>query len=323
MSPSPFTDRFGSQHTLKPVYFSIEVLERYFDDPKYLVFYSDYRGSICLKDEYATDDDYEYIRDFGLAYKEDDTNERAVVTFLGDMLKLPYKAQCYWYSYLLDQQDMYFPNEGFVTNLIRGEWVDNISIFQALTMELHYINEMCMAIGLPGMFREEYPSDSPVQNDRPNNYHVILLPTEERYYNFVITLEKMTTSNINIDTFLTTVQGERYIPSINSIERLDDQGKPKGSVTMLVEWFKANVHGADIDKDIKLPLRELIKQRQTPAHVNYPNKYDKSIWTRQNNLIQSIYVAIRNIRLLLANHPKAKSVKVPDVLFDGEHIAIY
>lgn len=102
MSHSPFTDRFGSQHTLKPVYFSIEVLERYFDDPKYLVFYSDYRDSICLKDEYATDDDYEYIRDFGLAYKQDDTNERAVVTFFGDMLKLPYKAQCYWFSYLLD-----------------------------------------------------------------------------------------------------------------------------------------------------------------------------------------------------------------------------
>ena len=36
---------------LKPVYFDIQVLERYFEDAKYLVFYHDYRGSIVIDDD--------------------------------------------------------------------------------------------------------------------------------------------------------------------------------------------------------------------------------------------------------------------------------
>ncbi len=55
----------GKKDILKPVYFKIDVLERYFKDPKYLVFYSDYRGSIALNDDYFESDsldEYEYIK---------------------------------------------------------------------------------------------------------------------------------------------------------------------------------------------------------------------------------------------------------------------
>ena len=41
---------------LKLVYFDIQVLERYFEDPKYLVFYHDYRGSIVIDDQYVEPD---------------------------------------------------------------------------------------------------------------------------------------------------------------------------------------------------------------------------------------------------------------------------
>lgn len=301
------------------VYFSIEALEKYYSDPKYLVFYGDYRGSICLDDRYTSDlnSNDELVKNFGLAYQKNNHGYRAVVLFADDLLAMPLKQQCYWFSYLLEDQENYYPNKGFVQNLILGEWIDDISIFQALTMEIHYINLMCDAIGIPHMFKKEYPSDGRLQNERPSNYHTILLPTAERYYNFVITLEKMTTGNIDIRCFQTRV------PTILTVDRKDKKGQCKGSVAMLCDWFSTNVIDVDVDILLKKPLKTLAKTRQIPAHEIYDNKYDQSVWKQQDELMQEVYTAIRNIRLLLANHPKTKGVKVPKILFDGDHILTY
>ncbi len=307
-----------------PIYFKIDVLERYFKDPRFLVWYSDYRGSIALKDEYAPDDldEYEEVRDFGLAYSKIDKTKRAVVVFAIDLKNMPIKIQGYWSTYWLDNQDKYFPNSGFVKNLIKGEWVEDISIFSALLMELHTINEMYKAMGLPPMFKKEFVFNDLSQNDRPTGYHSILLPTRENYYNFVSTLEKITTGNIDIDAFLCPTS------SIKATTRmqLNDDGKevPKGSVKMLSDWFAANIAGnPKIQSDVIEPLKKLVKLRQTPAHKLYKNDYDESIWSDQNKLICEIYTAIRNIRLLLANHPQAKLVKVDKILYEGRNIKIY
>jgi hypothetical protein len=314
-----FEGIYSKKDFLKLVYFDIQVLERYFEDPKYLIFYSDYRGSIVIDDKYVDEDAdrIEYLKDFGLAHKKDNFYERAIVTFAGDLMKLPSKMQSHFYSYYLKNQDDYFPNDGFVKNLVLGEWVDDISIYQALTMEIHYINKMCSAIGIPQMFLKEFPFDASCQNERPSDFHVLLMPTEKKYYDFVITLEKMITSNLNINTFLTPAC------LITPVEREDCNGKIKGSLTLLAEWFTQNVRFANIDDDIKLPLRELIKERQTPAHKIIVNKYDKTYWKKQNEFMQRVYIAVRNIRLLLANHPLCKDVIIPDYLYDGEHIRSY
>lgn len=304
---------------LKPVYFDIQVLERYFEDPKYLVFYHDYRGSIVIDDDYVEENttNIEYLKNFGLAYNKREESDRAIVTFADDLIKLPPKMQSHFYSYYLDNQDDYYPNEGFVKNLILGEWVDTISIYQALTMELHYINKMCEAIGIPKMFLNEFPSDARLQNERPNNFHPLLLPTKKRYYDFIITLEKMITGNLNVKTFITPA------PSIFAVERKNEKNEIKGSLTLLIEWFEKNVRLADIKKDIGMPLRDLIRERQTPAHKIYQNEYDKTLWDEQNKFMEKTYRAVRNIRLLLANHPKSKIVEIPDCLFDGIHIRTY
>ncbi len=54
-------------HERLPVRFDVHVFKRYFDNPKYSVFYSDYRGSISIKDEYF---ESEYVKNFGLAYNK-------------------------------------------------------------------------------------------------------------------------------------------------------------------------------------------------------------------------------------------------------------
>lgn len=314
---SPFSGIY-EKNSIELVYFKMEVLEKYFEDPKYLVFYSDYRGSICLADEYVKDDDteYEYLRDFGLAYEENDSLQRAIVIFACDIFSMSIKMQCHWFSYLLEDQEKYIPNYGFYKNLVLGEWVENISIYQALTMEIEYTNKMCKSMRLPELYLKEFPSDGRLQNERPNNYHTILLPTQKRYYDFVNTLEKMTTGNINKKLFT------EYHYGFVEINDKDDNGNYKGSLSMLCEWLSKNT-SANVENSIKKPLRKLIKERQTPAHIIYKNEYDTSIWKRQKELMHNTYVAIRNIRLLFANHPDAKQVEIPVYLFDGKHIVDY
>jgi len=308
-----------SKNSLKLVYFDIQVLDRYFEDPKYLVFYSDYRGSIVLDDSYQPEDleEIEYLKDFGLAYKKDNKYDRAVVCFAGDLASLPSKMQSHFHSFLLDNQKGYYPNYGFYKNLILGEWEENISIYKALVMEIHYINEMCSAIGIPKLFLQEYSLDANTKNEMPTSFHTILVPTEKRYYDFVITLEKMVTGNINKKAF------QKDALFISTIESVDDNGYPKGSVTMLAEWMKKNIKLANIEDDVEKPLKKLVKERQTPAHKIFENKYDKSIWKKQDDFLREVYIAVRNIRLLLANHPYCSGVIIPDYLFDGEHIVSY
>jgi hypothetical protein len=309
---SAFTSNYDKSDPLKPCYFKIEVLERYFSNPQYQIYYTDYRGGITTRED--VDIEYEHIQDFGLAYSKTDANKRVVVMFAEDLTNLPPKAQSYWYSYLLDNQDEYCPNEGFVKNLIYGEWVENISIFEALLMEEEYINKMCNAIGLPPMFNEDYSDSSSHLDRRPDGYRIILLPTRKNYYNFVSTLEKVTTSNINIKTFMTSAS------LVNAIVRVNNEG----SVSLLGMWLESNVKSTeDIQEIIVAPLKKLVKIRQIPAHKIYDNAYDESIWGEQNILMNEVYTAFRDIRLLLATHPLASTVKVPRVLFDGEHIRSY
>ena len=314
-----FENIYTEKDCMKLVYFDIQVLQRYIEDPKYLIFYSDYRGSIIMDDKYVDEnaERIEYLKDFGLAYKKDDVDDRAVVTFAGDLVRLPSKMQSHFYSYYLENQNDYYPNDSFVENLIMGEWVEYISIYQALIMEMHYINEMCLAIGIPKMFLKEFSCDSSWQHEKPSDFHVLLIPTEKKYYDFVITLEKMITGNINIQTFLESAC------LIRPVERKDENGQNKGSLTLLTEGLTQNVRLENIKKDINDPLRELIRERQKPAHKITQNKYDKLYWKKQNEFIENVYIAVRNIRLLMANHPMCKNVEIPDYLYDGRHIRTY
>lgn len=319
METGIFESIYSKNDIFKLVYFDIQVLQRYFDDPKYLVFYCDYRGSIVISDSYADGsvETVEYLRHFGLAYHNSNDCDRAIVTFADDLIKLPAKMQSHFHSFMLKNQLEYYPNNGFVKNLILGEWEENISIYTALIMEMHYINEMCVAMKLPKIFKDEYPIGTSLKNERPDNFHVILMPTEKQYYDFIITLEKMITGNINIKTFFC------LNPSFLTVNRKDEDGRDKGSLRLLTDWMKVNIKFANIENDIEIPLKKLIKLRQIPAHKVFENKYDKNIWKEQNNIMVEIYTAVRNIRLLFSNHPHCDSIVIPSYLYDGEHIVNY
>jgi len=303
---------------LKVVYFDIHVLERYFNNPKYYVFYSGYRGKISIKDEfYEESDGSEYVKNFGLAYDKKNSEKRAIVAFTTDLSNLSTKAQAHWYSFMYDKSENYYPNNGFVKNLINGEWVDDISIFNAMLMEIQIINLMCSSIGITNFFREEFSPNSMNKEDKPINFHVILLPTRDNYYNFINTLEKLVINNIQPQAFIDNSH------LIRGVERKTNEGYNKGTLLMLSEWFAQNNSANNVDTDIIAPLKKLRKLRQKPAHKLYKNVYDEKIWTDQKKIMHSTYSAIRWIRLLLTNHPLCEKVEVPDILFNGTNIVQY
>lgn len=303
---------------LKAVYFDVHVLEKYFDNPQYSVFYSGYRGSISIKDEfYDRSKGSEYIKNFGLAYRKINPELRLIVAFASDLAKLSEKAQAHWYSHLLDDSDSYYPNNGFIKNLIYGEWVKDISIFDALLMEIYFINRMCESIGITKLYKEEFEYNTMNKDDKPMYYHIVLLPTRDNYYNFVNTLEKLVINNMQAKTFLENA----YL--VEGLDGKNDDGFNKGTLVLLSEWFAKNTNALNIDQDIINPLKELRKLRQKPAHQIYDNVFDERIWMDQKKLMHNTYSSVRGIRLLLANHPLASNVKIPKILFDGKNIVQY
>ncbi len=314
----PYTEQMQKgEKQFKITYFSIEILERYVSNPKFLIMDSGYRGNIYPKDEYCEDESIEdeYIKDYGMAYIEGDNLERAIGVFVYDLAKLSSKKQMLWKGYELSRQDNCKIATGFVDNLIHGSWVTKTWIFHAVIDEMTVINNQCKAMGIPDLFIRTFGKDFSVI---PQGYRNIFLPTLKNYYDFVSVLEKMVVHNISYNAFLESAK------NITKISRCDQHGKEKGSLGMLEEWLCKNIHSTENIKELIInPLKEIRKERQTPAHKIISDKYDINLYKKQIDLINNTYNAIRSIRLLFSNHPLAKNVPVPENLISGENIVNY
>lgn len=305
------------------LYFSVDVLEIYANNPQYTFQDYGYRGNICVNG-FANEDDpihSEYIRDFGIAYPkaEPHDQDRAIAVFLRDLSKLNYQAQCKWMGFLLPNQEEFRVNYGFIQNLVYGEWVTDHWIFNCLLEEIKFINVLCRNIGIPQLFCKEYSMDT----QELIGYRIILIPSLKNYYEFVSALEKIAINNLNYKTFQT------HAPYIRPIERKKPDGLLKGSIEMLEEWMQqnylsSNPNGIDFFKeDVSIILRKIRKIRQVPAHELYSNQHDKGLYRKQNELIVEIYGAVETLRLILSKHPKNKNIEIPDMLKDRTKISVY
>ncbi len=295
-------------------FFDVEVLEQYFNDPKYIIYDMGYRGSISLRDEY---EDGDLIQDYGMAYpasfKTGGEIDRAVAVFIHDLARLSEKAQMKWKSREIEEQEAWFVNGSFTKNLIYGEWVNKAWIYDALLKEQVIINQYCDAIGIQHIFTKTWDADEWV---RPEGYRTILFPTQKNYYEFVTVLEKMVCNNMPIEPF---TQAQVYTKPVTHEER-------EGNLSVLGKWLKTN--GRDpqvVDKTIVKPLKELRNIRQEPAHRFYSNQYDKSVYKKQNELIEKVFWGIHCLRIMLSSHPHviAARIEVPEYLDNECRIVIY
>jgi hypothetical protein len=309
----PFTKRLalGEPQLLPPVYFDLAVLERYYADPRYHFELYDCDGSISISDEYYQSEDTAgkdkvCLQSFGLGYASN--GDRVAVVFLRYLSDLSPEHQVAWNTYV--RNDNCRMADDYYRANIRGEWPEANSVYSAFLHEQVVINEMARLMGRPALFSETF------ERRRPKEFSVFLRPTSKNYQSFVHVLDKLLSDNINKDFFRSEVRLE------DRIQRKDGtiEVRPRGTLTLLEEWLRDRFRSKDdtVFDEIVEPLREVRKLRSRgPAHRLEEDRYDRDYYRKQDELMKRVYTALRNLRLVLANHPKAKECKVPQWLYEG------
>lgn len=298
------------------IFFDVEILERYMNNPQYQIWDGGYRGTICIKDEYYKEGEKEdYIKDYGMAYIDGPRLNRAIGVFAIDLARLTAKTQMLWKAFELDNQKSCKVEAGFVKNLVYGEWVTKHWMLMAIIEEIKIINRQCKEIGLKPIFNKEFEIDS---LSMPEGYRTILLPTEKNYNDFIMALEKIVVHNISIKPFLVD------IGIVRGVERNSEDGSPKGSLVILEEWLNENIKANfDINEVIIEPLKLVRKIRQKPAHEIVKNSYNIEYYEKQELLVCKVFDALRALMMLLGGHPLAQKVVLPEHLKTGENVVFY
>ncbi|WP_298529627.1 hypothetical protein [uncultured Christiangramia sp.] len=97
---SPYSKRLAlAEPQLKSVFFEIDVLDRYFNDPRFDFSFDDYSGSIsCKYDEnhqpLLREEDEIFLKTFGLGF--DENGKRLAVVYLRYLSDLTSEHQVYW-----------------------------------------------------------------------------------------------------------------------------------------------------------------------------------------------------------------------------------
>ncbi len=290
--------------------FDLSVLEFYRNDPRYYYEVDDIRGSISVRDAFFNssamrESDQVVLQTFGFGYDEE--FERAVVVFSRYLHDLSPEHQQIWNAKRLTGDYSLHPD--YYRNSILGEWGTKLSLFEAFLLELKVINEMCGAIGKPPLFRSHFEA-------RSKGFCFLLRPTTKELNDFVLLLDQMLSDNINKDFFRGDIALE--------IDATRTDGKievrPKGTIQLLEEWFARKYRFVDdtLFRDAVATFRKVRKLRQNPAHKIEDSTFEQSIFDEQRALARTAYEAVRLLRLILANHPAAKTVKVMPELYRGD-----
>ncbi len=297
---------------LKPYFFDLRVLEFYRNDPRYHYKCTDVGGMIFLHDsQYESDStnpsDKICLKTFGFAY--DDEGNRAVVVYLWYLSRLTPKHQRIWEASLLKGNYKLHPD--YFRGSIKGEFPQKISIFDAFLEEMRLVNEMSTAMGRDPFFREEFSNES-----KPRQFGFIIRPTYNEFYDFVLLLDKMLSENINKNFFSSDILFEE------EEERKDGKiaVKQKLSITWLSDWLNLCFRTANANTIVEMisTFRKIRKLRQRPAHKIAEDQFDQIYFKQQRELIIEAYKAVRNLRLILSNHPNCKDVKIYPMLEKGD-----
>lgn len=305
----------GEPH-LKPIFFEIEVLDRYFNDPRFDFEFEDYSGQIsCLYDEkenpIVREEDQIFLKTFGLGF--DENGDRLAVVFLRYLKDLTPEHQVFWRS--KEKSGNCKMLEEYHQNTILGNWTFSYSIFSGFPGEQKCINALTELAFSKPIFRRTYENEN-----RPKEFTFFFTPTLKNYNDFILLLDKMISENINRDFFDGKVELFEYVKLEDGIV----ERKSKGTLQLFEEWLTKVliVKGDGAVSDLVKPLKKIRRERQNPAHKINENQYDKQYIDQQKEIMNEVYSVFRNIRNIFHQHPKARNFQIPDWLENG-HIKTF
>lgn len=315
LSHQPYTCQLAiGEPQLKPVFFQIDVLDRYYNDPRYKFKLEDYSGNIFYEDENnLTEKDKIFINSFGFGY--DKNKNRFAVVYLCYLNNLNAEHQLYWKSKQVNNSDCNVLKEYYI-NTIEGKPTNCCSIYNVVLDEQRAINKLCDSAFNKPFFREEFS-----RYDKPQEFNTILFPTLKNYYDFILTAEKLFVDNINKEFF------HKQIDLTKNERRKDGTIKTidKGTIALFEEWMKLNHSIASeliFNERFFKPFKKIRKERQKPAHKILKNDFKKEYTELQNQIMSELYDSLHIFRQILQSHPKNKDVQV-DNWVDNCQVKIY
>ena len=304
----PFTLRLAmGEWQLRPYFFELSILAIYRNDPRYRYRTDDITGSLySVEDNILNPSDRIFLSHFYFGFDERGT--RSVAVLLTDLWGLTPEHQQIWKAKLLPGSHR-FKLHPDARKGILGHFPDKCSIFSAFLEELRVINEMALNIKGISLLKETFSEES-----KPENFGFLILPTRREYELFCHTLDRMMYENLNEGFF----EGEIDSGDLKAEETLEAiKGK---TIRKLNLWVtkKFRLPDPKPKNEMIKTLRDVRGLRSKPAHAHYVNEWNLNFYEQQRDLVKRAYTAIRVIRLILANHPKSKTVEVPDWLYKGE-----
>lgn len=301
----------GEPH-LKPIFFEIEVLERYFNDPRFEFEFKDYSGRIsCKYDEnekpILREEDNVFLKTFGLGF--DENNNRLTVVYLRYLKNLTSEHQIYWKG--KERSGNCKILEEYHQNTIEGNWTSSYSIFSGFLGELKCINDLTEYIFGKKVFRKSFEEEN-----RPKEFTFFFTPTIRNYNDFISLLDKMISENINKDFF----EGKVDFFEFKELEEGIVERITKGTLQLFEEWLTIvyNVKSDGSVNELFKPLKKVRRERQNPAHRINENEYNLKLIEKQKEIMNSVYNVFRNLRNIFHQHPKAKKFIIPEWLENGK-----
>jgi hypothetical protein len=178
-SPGPFTALIRSgQHPMSHYYFKLDVLDRYFDDPRYYVRFYDFGGRIGVREDYSgpnplDEEDHINLQSFGLAYSEN--RIRGLGVYLTRLNSLTPTHQAHWQLHQVHSGYRIVPD--YYRTSIEGEFPEFTSAYEAFLLEQVTLSEMSSVMSKPDLFQHTFPES----RDRPSQFNLILRPTKKRF----------------------------------------------------------------------------------------------------------------------------------------------
>lgn len=310
----PYTRRLAlAEPQLQAAFFELNVLEKYFRDPRYRCYFGDSEGSISVQDEHYLSDqmserDKVLLQTFGIGY--DRGRNRVVAVFLRYLSSLSADHQQIWKAHEVPGHCTM--NSDYERASIWGMWPEHHSVYQAFIQEQVEINKLSVMIGKPPLFKRTFEDYG-----RPIEFSPMLRPTLRSFQEFAHTLDKMLSENLDRSFFMGDIALEDREATRDGAVKI----VPLGTITLLERWLRSryrNRDGEDRSQEVVGPLRDVRAARQPGAHTLTQDEYDPTLPQRQDNLLGGVIITLQKLRFILMSHPRAKGYAAPTWLDSGK-----
>lgn len=200
---------------LKACFFEYNVLQHYAFDPRKNLKFNDYQGEIH-SDADINSTQYINLKTFGIGRNKEDF---VIVAFPRDLQNMSSMNQSIWLGHMIKDTANCKILKDYYDNLFNVSWNFPDTIYRAILKEIVNINDLTTDAFSKSLFRKTYSKEN------LEKFDILPFPSLESYNQFLLLLEKIVISNIDVHFF------EMFM----SIER--DKGSTRGSLECLNEWI--------------------------------------------------------------------------------------